>query len=334
MSERVTVVGDGGMGTICAIMLAENGHAVRLWSAFDEQANDLRTHRENRRFLPGKVFPENIEIVTGQDGVFDEVDWILSAVPTQYMRLVWEPLQEACPAGVPICSVTKGIENDTLLRPSEILLDVLGGADRPIAVLSGPSIAPEIAGELPATVAVASASDELARQVQRCISRPYFRVYTNPDIVGVELAGAMKNVIAIAAGVLDGMGVGVNAKAALLTRGLVEISRLGQAAGASPETFTGLAGLGDLVTTCFSPVGRNRCFGQAIGEGFSVDEAVRQAHGVVEGVATTRSVIALAKQRGVEMPLTQAVYDVIFEGRDRNEAIADLMARPLRSETE
>ncbi|MBN1943375.1 MAG: NAD(P)-dependent glycerol-3-phosphate dehydrogenase [Phycisphaerae bacterium] len=334
MTQRITVIGDGGMGTICAIMLAENGHKVRLWSAFEDQAKELREHRENRKFLPGKMLPESIDVISGREGVFDGADWILSAVPTQFVREVWSGLKNICPAGVPICSVTKGIENETLLRPSEILLDVLGEPDRPIAVLSGPSIAPEIARELPATVTAASSDAALARRVQECISRPYFRVYTNPDVVGVELAGATKNVIAIAAGVLDGMGAGVNAKAALLTRGLVEISRLGVAAGAKPKTFAGLSGLGDLVTTCFSPVGRNRSFGQAVGSGKSVEEALAEIEGVVEGVATTRSVAALAEKLGVEMPLTQAVYDVIIEGRDRHEAIAGLMARPLRSEME
>ncbi len=334
MSQRITVIGDGGMGTVCAIMLAENGYAVRLWSAFADQAREVQESLVNRKFLPEKPLPANIDVVSGTQGVFDDAGWVLSAVPTQFVRSVWEGLKPVCPAHVPICSVTKGIENDTLERPSEILQNVLGGAGRPIAVLSGPSIAPEIAKELPATVTVASADKSFARQVQGCISRPYFRVYTNPDVVGVELAGATKNVIAIAAGVLDGMGAGVNAKAALLTRGLVEISRLGLAAGAQAETFAGLSGLGDLVTTCFSPVGRNRSFGQAIGAGKSVEQALAEAHGVVEGVATTRSVVALAKKLGVSMPLTQAVYDVIIEGRDRHEAIKALMARPLRSEKE
>ena len=334
MSQRITVIGDGGMGTVCAIMLAENGHAVRLWSAFEEQARELRAARINKKFLPEKRLPDGVEVISGGLGVFDGAEWILSAVPTQFVRSVWGGLKQVCPAKTPICSVTKGIENDTLQRPSEILVDVLGGASRSMAVLSGPSIAPEIARELPATVTVASSDKHFARRVQECISRPYFRVYTNPDVVGVELAGATKNVIAIAAGVLDGMGAGVNAKAALLTRGLVEISRLGLAAGAQAETFAGLSGLGDLVTTCFSPVGRNRTFGQAVGAGKSVEAALAEAHGVVEGVATTRSVSALAKKLGVSMPLTQAVYDVIIEGKDRHDAIAALMARPLRSEME
>jgi len=320
------------MGTICAVMLAENGWAVRLWSAFADQARELAEHRENRRFLPGCTLPEAIKITGDDAAAFNGAELIISAAPTQYTRGVWERLMPHCPPNVPICSVTKGIENGTLLRPTEILRDVLGEAARPVAALSGPSIAPEIARRLPTTVAVASESVELAELVQRAISRPYFRAYTNPDVVGVELAGATKNVIAIAAGVLDGLHLGDNAKAALLTRGLAEITRLGVAAGADARTFFGLAGVGDLVTTCISPVGRNRSFGQAIGSGMSIDQALGRTNAVVEGYATTKSVIELAGRLKVEMPLTAATGEVLFEGRPPREAIDELMNRPLRSE--
>lgn len=341
MGERITVIGDGGMGTICSVMLAENGHAVRLWSAFRDQAADIESHRENRRFLPGRRLPDSIEITAEDERAFVGAGLIVSAVPAQFMRSVWKRLKTHTPPRVPICSVTKGIENETLLRPTEILADVLGesgqshgGAEgRAVAVLSGPSIAPEIARGLPATVTVASQNAELAERIQRCFVRPYFRVYTNPDLVGVELAGATKNVIAIAAGCLDGLGFGDNAKAALLTRGLVEIARLGIAAGGRAETFSGLAGMGDLVTTCISPVGRNRSFGEAIGRGQSVEEALTAINSVVEGVATTRSVIALAAKLGVKMPITHAIYQVLFEKRDQKEAITELMARPMGLET-
>ncbi len=335
MGERIAVIGDGGMGTICSIMLAENGHAVRLWSAFTDQAAEMESHRENRRFLPGRRFPDSIEITPADGGVFADVHLIVSAVPTQFMRSVWVRLKPHCPPNVPICSVAKGIENKTLMRPTEVLADVLGdgAGGRPLAVLSGPSIAPEIAQGLPATVTVASRYDELAERIQQCFVRPYFRVYTNSDLIGVELAGATKNVIAIAAGCLDGLGLGDNAKAALLTRGLVEITRLGLAAGARAETFSGLAGLGDMVTTCISPVGRNRSFGEAIGRGQSIEEALGATNSVVEGVATTQSVMALAGRLGVEMPITHAIYQVLFEGRNLREVITELMTRPLRSET-
>jgi glycerol-3-phosphate dehydrogenase (NAD(P)+) len=218
------------------------------------------------------------------------------------------------------------------MTPTQILADVLGSECGELAALSGPSIAPEIAAHMPATVTIASASPEFAAKVQAAITRPYFRAYTNSDIIGVELAGATKNVIAIAAGMIDGMKLGDNAKAALLARGLAEITRLGVKAGAKTETFAGLSGVGDLVTTCISPIGRNRSFGQAIGEGQTVEQALGATQSVVEGVATTKSVVALADKLGVEMPITQAIYDVLFRGVDVRSAIKGLMGRPLKSE--
>jgi len=332
MSEQVSVIGDGAMGTLCAIMLAENGVEVRLWSAFPDAAEELARTRENSRFLPGSRLDDSVVVTAADAEAFGDAELIISAVPTQYMRAVWGRLESHYPGDVPICSVAKGIENDTLLRPTQIVREVLG-ANCSVTSLSGPSIAPEVAKRLPATVAVASETVSLAEQVQRLLARPYFRVYTNPDLVGVEVAGATKNVIAIAAGILDGLDAGVNAKAALLTRGLVEITRLGVALGGQRETFAGLTGMGDLVTTCFSPVGRNRCFGQAIGTGQSVAQALGTTQSVVEGVPTTQSVVELAARLDVEMPITQAVHDVVFAGRSPDEAIRELMARPLKSES-
>lgn len=334
MAKRISVIGDGAMGTLCAIMLAENGHAVRLWSAFGQAAEELARTRENRRFLPGVRLPDLVE-VTGDDAAAVEgAELVVSAVPTQFMRPVWQRLRGQYRRGLPICSVAKGIENKTLLRPTQILADVLseGKADEGTAALSGPSIAPEIARKLPATVAAASADPGLARLIQEVFNRPYFRVYTNTDLVGLELAGATKNVIAIAAGVLDGLAAGDNAKAALLSRGLAEITRLGLALGAKAETFYGLAGVGDLVTTCISPMGRNRSLGEAIGKGKTVQEALGATESVVEGVATTASVVELAARQGVEMPITQGVYDVLFTGVSPVAAISALMARPLKAE--
>ncbi|MFB3891051.1 MAG: NAD(P)H-dependent glycerol-3-phosphate dehydrogenase [Phycisphaerae bacterium] len=339
MGERIAIIGDGAWATVCAIMLAENVHQVRLWSAFADQAAELASSRENRRFLPGVRLPQSVEVTGDDTDALAGAELAVSAVPTQFMRAVWTRLARHCPAGLAICSVAKGIENRTLLRPTQILLDVLGGKGvggaegRAVAALSGPSIAPEVAKKLPATVAVASSEPDLAQRVQRLISRPYFRVYTNSDLTGVELAGATKNVIAIAAGVLDGLGAGDNAKAALLTRGLVEITRLGVALGARAETFAGLAGMGDLVTTCISPIGRNRSFGEAIGRGRSVKDALAATQSVVEGVPTTASVVELARKAGVSMPITQAVHDVIFAGRSPADAIGQLMSRPLKAES-
>jgi glycerol-3-phosphate dehydrogenase (NAD(P)+) len=334
MKERVAIIGDGAMGTLSAIMLAENGFGVRLWSAFPDAAAEIARTRENKRFLPGHRLPDGV-LVTGADTeALAGARLAICAVPTQFIRGVWQRLKPHVPPDLPVCSVAKGIENRTLLRPTQILADVLDGARgrRPVAALSGPSIAPEVARGLPATVTVASEDAALAARVQKMYSRPHFRVYTNADLVGVEIAGATKNVIAIAAGILDGLGSGDNAKAALLTRGLVEITRLGVKLGAKAETFAGLAGVGDLVTTCISPIGRNRTFGEAVGRGRTVAEALAAASGVVEGVATTASVVELSRRVGVEMPITLAVHAVLFEGRKPGDAIAGLMSRPLKAE--
>jgi glycerol-3-phosphate dehydrogenase (NAD(P)+) len=334
MVTKITVIGDGGMGTICAIMLAENGHDVHLWSAFEDQGRQMADDRENKRFLPGCKLPKNVSITCDGAAALRNAEFAISAVPTEFLRGVWGTLAPDTPDNLPICSVTKGIENDTLMRPSEIIIEVLGvkNPKREIAALSGPSIAPEIAQKLPATVTVAGKSPELIGKIQQCIARDYFRVYTNPDLIGVELAGATKNVIAIAAGCLDGLRYGVNAKAALLTRGLAEITKLGLACNAEAKTFAGLAGMGDLVTTCFSPVGRNRTFGQAIGAGQTVAQAAESANGVVEGLSTTKSVNELAVKKNVDMPITNAIYQVLFESVPPQKAITNLMTRPLKGE--
>ena len=313
-------------------MLCQNGHRVRMWSPFAQAADALRRERENRKYLPGVMLPESLE-VTGNDAeALAGADWAVQAIPSQFARGVWGRLSGHCPKALPICSVAKGIENVTLQRPTQVLLDVLGGERGRVAAVSGPSIAPEIARGLPATVVAAGEDARFTERVQACLSRPYFRVYTNSDLAGVELAGASKNVIAVAAGILDGLEMGDNAKAGLLMRGLVEITRLGLALGARQETFAGLAGMGDLVTTCVSPIGRNRSFGEAIGRGKTVQQALAEAHGVVEGLATTASVIELARRAGVVMPITEAAHAVLFAGKPPREAVAALMNRPLRSE--
>jgi glycerol-3-phosphate dehydrogenase (NAD(P)+) len=330
------MIGDGAMAITSATLLAENGHAVRLFSPFPEWAEKLSRTRTNERSIAGHPLPESVE-VTGEDSLaLAGAELAVTTTPVQLMRSIWQRLARYCPRNLPVCSVAKGIENTTLLTPTQVVRDVLDGrcdSPRPVAMLSGPCIAPEVAGHLPATVTVASQSAALAARVQELFSRPYFRVYTNSDLVGTEVAAASKNVIAIAAGVLDGLAAGDNAKAALITRGLSEITRLGQAAGGRAETFAGLAGVGDLVTTCISPLGRNRSFGEAIGRGLSVEQALAQVRGVVEGVATTLSVVELARRFGVEMPITQAIHEVLFRGKAPAEAIADLMKRPLKSES-
>lgn len=333
MPERVTILGDGAMATVCAILLCAGGHEVTMWGAFAESIERLKQNREQQRLLAGVKVPECVTLTANDADAFEGCSLILTAVPTQYMRSVWERLRGYVPVTMPIVSVAKGIENQTLLRPLEIIGDVLGDKrEHSLAAVSGPNIAGEIARKLAATAVVASSDTKLAKRVQSVLSTDWFRIYTNSDVIGVELAGAMKNVVAIAAGVLDGMSAGNNAKAALVTRGLVEITRLGVAMGAREETFMGLAGMGDLITTCVSPEGRNRWVGEQIGKGRKIDEILGQMRSVAEGVATTRSVMMLAKRHGAEMPITQAVHAVLFEGKEPRLALVDLMRRDQKAE--
>ena len=335
MFKNISIIGDGGMGTVLGMLLATKGITTRIWGYDRRQLEQIAHDRENKKFLSGYKLPQELEFEHDDKRIMSGVDLIVSAVPCQFMRQIWNRLKERVPEGVPIVSVAKGIENDTLLRPTEILAEILPSArkDR-LAVLSGPTIADELARRLPATACSASQDESLATEIQHTFSDnvPWFRVYTNTDIVGVELAGAMKNVIAIAAGIIDGAGAGDNAKAALLTRGLEEIKRLGITMGARPQTFSGLTGLGDLVTTCISPTGRNRSFGERIGKEQTIQQAQGANESVVEGIATCESVVALAKRYDVEMPITQAIYKVLFESKPVQIAIADLMKRRLKAE--
>ena len=332
MFENISIIGDGAMGTVLAILLCEKKIAARMWGYDDEQLKQIASSRENKKFLRGYKLPETLAFEVRDSHAMKDADLIVSAAPCQFMRSVWTRLKDHVPENVPILSVAKGIENETLLRPTQILADVLDGAPLKYAVLSGPTIADELARRLPATACAASVDEQLAEQVQQTFNVPWLRIYTNTDIVGVELAGAMKNIIAIAAGIVDGARAGDNAKAALLSRGLAEITRLGVACGAKAPTFSGLTGLGDLVTTCISPMGRNRSFGERIGKGQNADEALAATESVVEGVPTCESVIALAAQYKIEMPITQAVYQVLFKNKPVQSAIKDLMARKLKSE--
>jgi glycerol-3-phosphate dehydrogenase (NAD(P)+) len=359
MFKNISIIGDGGMGTVLAILLCEKrealsakreasdelratSHEVRMWGYDRQQLEQIEQNRENKKFLPGYKLPEQLVFEADDQRIMAGADLIVSAVPCQFMRGVWKRLKDYVPQGVPIVSVAKGIENDTLLRPTQIIGEILDekretrdeGRGMRFAVLSGPTIADELARRLPATACAAAEDEALAKEIQHTFSDgvPWLRVYTNTDIVGVELAGAMKNIIAIAAGIIDGTGAGDNAKAALLTRGLAEITRLGITMGAREQTFAGLTGLGDLVTTCISPKGRNRSFGERVGKGQTAEQAQRATESVVEGVATCKSVVALGARYNVEMPITQAVYEVLFENKPVQTAIADLMKRRLKAE--
>lgn len=328
--QRASVIGDGAMGTVCACVLAENGVRVRLWSAFADQAADLARDRENRRFLPGHRFPDGLLVTADAAEALADAELVVSAVPCQFMRTVWQQLRPHVQRDLPMVTVSKGIEIATLMVSTQIIVDVLGQTR--VAALSGPSIAPELARRQPCAVVAAAHDAALAALVQKAFSNTYLRVYANRDVLGVEIAGATKNVIALAAGIIDGIGAGCNAKAALLTRGIVEITRLGVAMGASPATFQGLAGFGDLVTTCISPVGRNRTAGERIGQGMSAQEVVAATNAVIEGIPTTAAVLELARRKQVDMPITAAVAAVLAGRTSPRDAIAALMTRELKDE--
>ncbi len=331
MFRNVTIIGDGAMGTVLAMLLCDKGVETTLWGYDAGQLGRFETARENITFLPGYALPQTLVFEARDELAMKDAELIVSAVPCQFVRSIWTRLKPHVRARVPVMSVAKGIENKTLLRPTEVLANVLEGAS-PCGVLSGPTIADELAHQLPATACVACEDNALLQHMQVTFNTDWFRVYSNTDLVGVELAGACKNVIAIAAGAIDGIGAGDNAKAALLSRGLAEIMRLGVACGAKAETFAGLAGLGDLVTTCISPKGRNRSFGERIGRGDTVEQALGATQSVVEGAATCQSLVELARSKRIEMPITEAVYAVLFQNKPMQAAIQGLMRRELKSE--
>ncbi len=331
MITKATVVGSGAMATVTAQLLASADVHVAMLTQSSARAQELLVARENRRYLAGLRFADRIVPTADAPAAFANTELVVSAIPCQHLRGVWQRYGALVPPDAPLCSVTKGLELHTVRRPSEIIAEYV--PNNAIAVLSGPCIAAELARCLPATVVVASQSPQVAAFMQSVFSTSWFRVYTNSDLLGVELSGAVKNVIALAAGILDGLSAGDNAKAALITRGLVEITRLGTAFGARPETFVGLAGIGDLVTTCVSPHGRNRSAGQRIGAGVPPAQVVRESVSVIEGIPTTQAVLGLAGRVEVDMPITRAVYEVLFEDKPPLAAITELMNRPPKSES-
>jgi glycerol-3-phosphate dehydrogenase (NAD(P)+) len=329
--RHVAILGAGGMGTALSILFARSVGDVRLWSRDPGHAREFAASRENRRHLPGIEVPGSIRITHDCATAVDRADLIVAAVPTSYLRATLDSLASSIPPSIPVLSVVKGIEFGTFARPSQIIEESLG--PRPVAVLSGPSHAEEIARGLPASVVVSGRDAALNERIRDVLNRSTLRVYTSGDALGVELAGALKNILGIAAGICDGLGFGDNAKAALLTRGLVEIARLGVHLGARFETFYGLAGVGDVVTTCYSPYGRNRSVGERIGRGEAVEHVLSTMVNVAEGVPTTRSVHSLALERRVEMPITAELYQVLFEGKSPRAAVGDLMVRAPKVES-
>ena len=326
-----SVIGDGGWGTTLAILLSRKGYEVRLWSVFPEYAKFLSEKRENPKFLPGIPIPQKIIISSDIRAVLEGSETVILAPPSHFMRGVVERLKGVDLSKKILVSVSKGVENETLLRMSEVIRDVLGKKIR-LTILSGPTIAPEVAQGLPAMAVVASDEEELSKKVQEIFTTDHFGVYLSDDIIGVELGGSLKNVIAIAAGISDGLGLGTNTKAALFTRGLVEIARLGGKMGARVETFSGLSGMGDLVTTCLSPKSRNRWLGEQIGKGKRLDQVLKGTEMVVEGVKTALSALELGKKYKMELPITQEVKAVLYDGKDPLLAVKDLMGRPRGDE--
>jgi glycerol-3-phosphate dehydrogenase (NAD(P)+) len=328
---NISVLGDGGWGTTLAILLQRKGFAVSLWGAFPDYVRFLNEKRQNVRFLPGVKIPCQITIT---DNILEAVsgqDLIIFAVPSEYIRGV---LKKVKAAGIDrncvYLSVSKGLEISSLSRISEVIHEELGNIR--LAVLSGPTIVREVIQGKPVTAIVASRDKKLAKLLQDVFMSGSFRVYTSPDVVGVELGGSLKNVIAIACGISDGMGLGTNAKAAILSRGLAEISRLGQKMGAQAKTFSGLSGLGDLATTCFSPYSRNRSVGEQIGKGKTLSQIKKSMQMVAEGVPTAKSAYLLSKKLAVDMPITNEVYAVIYKNKNPLRAVKDLMTRQKKQE--
>ncbi|MCA8988919.1 MAG: NAD(P)-dependent glycerol-3-phosphate dehydrogenase [Planctomycetaceae bacterium] len=331
MSTKIAVIGGGGMATACAILMKENpGQDVSIWMRSPELADEIQQTRENARLLPGVRIPEGIDVTGDIERAVAGADYLLIAIPSAFLRGTLEKLAPFLTQNRPAISVVKGLEPETHQRPSEIITDTLG--TRSVIAVGGPSHAEEISRRLPATVVAACGDLALAKRVQGMLGTDRFRVYANVDLIGVEIAGAVKNVIAIAAGICDGLGFGDNAKSALMTRGIVEMARFGAEFGAEPTTFSGLAGIGDLITTCVSPFGRNRQVGERLGKGESLDDILDSMASVAEGVNTTQAVIEIAEQNDIEMPISREVHAVLFEGKSPLEATEALMNRPFKLE--
>ena len=330
---NIAVLGAGSWGTTLAVLLAKKGHEVRQWAHRPKFAATLSRERENSRYLKGVPFPERLQIAPYLEELVSWSEMIVTAVPSQALRETILGFRVLDLNGKILVNVAKGIEIGTGKRMSEVLLEVLPGLlSSQVAALYGPSHAEEVSKDQPTTVVASSSSLATAEQVQEVFHTSMFRVYVNTDIVGVEIAGSVKNVIAIAAGISDGVGYGDNAKAAIITRGMAEISRLCIKLGGEAPTISGLAGIGDLVVTCLSRHSRNRYVGEEIGRGRSLEEVISQMNMIAEGVHSSRSVYELSRSVGVEMPITRAVYEMLFEQKPVQQAILDLMTRDPKQE--
>ncbi len=332
IKEKITILGDGAWGTTLASVASQNGHQVTVWSTFPDYLEVLDKKRENTRYMPGISIPKEVKFEPDLALAVSSSTIIIFAIPSKFFREIARKIKESGISlrGKVFVNVAKGIEQKTLKRMTEVMKDELGNVKT--AVFSGPTIASEVARGLPALI-VASARDKKdAKRIQEIFSNSYFRVYTSTDVLGVEMGGPLKNIIAVVAGISDGVGFGSNTKAAILTRGIVEIQRLGRAMGAKKKTFTGLAGLGDLSTTCISPESRNRSFGERIGRGEKMEDIVKNSNAIIEGATTTEAIYGLSKKYKVEMPITEQVYLVLYQGKNPKKAVTDLMNRERKPE--
>jgi len=335
--SKIAIIGAGAWGTGLAIILGRNGsHQIQLWAREEEVRDSIATDRTNKLFLPQQVIPPSVTATTSLRDALQEADIVVSVMPSQHCRSLFEEMHPYLSHRMSFVSATKGLEQGTLLRMTEVITDVISSAMdfRPrVGALSGPSFALEAARGDPTALTIASVDRDLARVVQTEFSDTRFRLYTNDDVTGVELGGALKNIVALAAGVCSGLGFGHNSVAALITRGLAEITRLAVACGGRPETMAGLAGLGDLVLTCTGELSRNRSVGMELGRGRKLPEIISSMHGMVaEGISTTQAAVGLAKAHGVEMPIAEQMHAVLDAGKSPTTAINDLMNRAVKSE--
>ncbi|MDD4504456.1 MAG: NAD(P)H-dependent glycerol-3-phosphate dehydrogenase [Clostridiaceae bacterium] len=332
MDNHISIIGAGSWGTAISVLLAGKGMNVKLWARDKELIKKVKNTRENSDYLPGTVLADNILISSDMEYCCSEGEIIIIASPSHAMRDICGQIRKFASKEQVVVSLAKGIENVTLLRMSEIIKELM--PENEVAVVSGPSHAEEVARGIPTAVVASSQKRDVAEYIQDIFMTPLFRVYTNPDIVGVELGGALKNIIALGAGIIDGLELGDNTKAAVMTRGIVEMSRLGESMGASRNTFTGLSGIGDLIVTCTSMHSRNRRAGIAIGQGKSVEEVLGGTKMVVEGIRTTKSAFQLAHRQKVEMPITQEIYNLLFDKEDIRNSVMNLTMRSKTHEME
>ncbi len=330
--KRIAVIGSGGWGTAIASLLADCGHEVTLWSYFKEESEALAKDKENKKFLPGVILPDSVNYTASLEEAAEGAEILVMVTPSQAISATAKALSPFVKEGTIIVNASKGLEQETQKRLSVVIKEAIPQAK--VAVMSGPSHAEEVGRKLPTTNVIACDDMSVSEALQEVFMRDTFRVYTSHDMVGVELGGALKNVIALCAGVTDGLGLGDNAKAALMTRGMAEISRLGVSMGADPLTFLGLSGVGDLIVTCTSMHSRNRRAGILIGQGMSPEEAIKEVKMVVEGFYATKAAYMLGRKMNVEMPIVEKAYRVLFENADPKEAVMSLMVREKREEAE